>query len=230
MKKFILTNLVMFISLFTYAQQFYTPLTTLTGDAVATTSDGRVISGDIRMVSMGMKGLMSFRIKDAVTEEVHKFEAEEVKTLSIRMDGIAKFETLSQQTSNISRMSKANFKEYETREFIYFHQVEWPDKPGKFLLVQLLNEGWDSKVKVYDYPIKKTGTTSIGGIAVMGGEAKSFIVDFEGKTSIVDRNNYKKTHFDRMFSGCENVMALEEKYKSFEDFALHVFTYEKECN
>lgn len=230
MKKLSITIYLLMFSIASFSQQFVTPLTTLTGAATAETVDGRTISGDIRMVSMGMKGLMSFRIIEYSTGQTHKFVAEEVKKLSVKMDGFAKLETLTQQTSNISRMGKADFEEYEKREFIFFHQVAWPDKPGKYLLVQLLNEGWDSKIKVYDYPIKKTATTSIGGLAIAGNEAKSFVVDYEGTITIIDRANYKKTHFEKMFSGCESVTALEDKFKSFQEFALHVFLYETECN
>lgn len=220
---------LLMVANFAEAQQFLTPVSSLTGDAVAETQDGKTISGDIRMAVLGPKGLIKFRIKDEGTGEVFKFEAEQVKTLRVKMDGLAKLETFAQQTSTISRLSNANFDEAQEREFIYYHTVAWPDKPGKYMLVQLLNAGWESKVKVYDYPAKKTGTTSIGGIDVAGGEAKSYVVDYLGTTSIVDKKNYKKSHFDKMFGGCEAITSLEENQSGFDDFALHVFLFEKEC-
>ena len=212
------------------AQEFVTPLSSLSGDALAETNDGKTIEGRISMATMGMKGLMSFRIKEESTGIAHKFKAEDVKSLRIRIDAMGKMETLSQQTSNITRASKANFNEYREREFIYYHQVEWPEKPGKYMLVQLLNEGWDSKIKVYDFPSKKTATTSVGGFAIAGNEAKSFVVDYMGSTNIVDRRNYKSDHFPKMFGSCDQLSAFDDKQSSFSDFAVHVFIFETECN
>lgn len=212
------------------AQQFLTPLTTLTGDAQVITQDDRTINGDIRMATMGPKGLISFRVKETETGTVHKFAAEDVKTLRLKLDQMAKIELYQQQTATITRLSNANFEEFQEREFIYYHQVAWPGKPDKYLLVQLLNEGWDSKIKVYDYPGgMKTGTTSINGVAVSGGDAKSFVVDYLGETQIVNKRNYEKEHFGRLFGNCPNVVALDPKDRDFNNFALHVFTFETGC-
>lgn len=211
------------------AQQFLTPVSTITGDAVVETQDGRIIEGDIRTAMFGMKGLMSFRIKDAETGEVERFKAEDVKSVRIKMDGWGKLATLNQQTSNLSKMSSADFSEAADREYIYYDQVAWPGKKNKHMLVQLLNAGWADKIKVYDYPSKKTSTTSVGGIAVAGGDAKAYVVSYGGETMIVDKKKYQKTYFSQLFNDCEAFHEMEEKDTRFIHFASHVFLYETAC-
>ncbi|MBK6264331.1 hypothetical protein JKA74_04725 [Marivirga sp. S37H4] len=211
------------------AQQFLTPVNTLTGDAKVETTDGKVIEGDIRTAMFGGKGLMSFRIKDETTGDVTRFKAEEVKSLRVKMDGWGKMAMLSEQTSSLQKMSNANFDESVDREYIYYHTVKWPGKKNKYRLVQLLNAGFDNAIKVYDYPGKKTASVGMGGMTIAGGNAKTYVVAYGGETVLVEKGKYTKKHFDELFKDCPSLNELDKKDKDWREFASHVFINETSC-
>ncbi|WP_296623479.1 hypothetical protein [Marivirga sp.] len=211
------------------AQQFLTPVSTITGDAKVVTKSGDVIEGDIRTAFFGGKGLKSFRIKDAETGDITRFKAEDVESVRIKMDGWGKFSTVMEQTSSLQKMATADFNESVDREYIYYHTVLWPGKKNKYMLSQLLNAGFDSKIKVYDYPAKKTASAGIGGITVVGGNAKKYVVAIDGETHMVEKGKYKKRDFDLLFSDCEKLNSLDKGDKDWSDMAAHVFIYDTEC-
>lgn len=214
------------------AQQFLTPVNTLTGDAKVVTKDGKVVEGDIRTAMFSGKGLKSFRIKDEETGEKIRFKAEEVESLRIKMDAWAKFATKMEQTSSIQKISKANFDEAVDREYIYYHSVKWPNKKNKYILSQLLNAGFDSKIKVYDYPSgKKTASVGVAGMSIAGGNAKEYVVKLEGEeeTYMALKRKYDDEYFDTFFTNCDKLTSLEKNDKEWNEFAAHVFIYETEC-
>lgn len=215
------------------AQQFLTPVNSLTGDAKVVTLDGDVVEGDIRTALFSGKGLKSFRIKDMETGDVTRFKAEDVQSLRIKMDAWGKFLTLGEQTSNLQKMSRADFNESVDREYIYYHTVKWPEKKNKYILSQLLNPGFDSKIKVYDYPAgKQTASIGVGGMSVMGGNAKEYVVKLEGQeeTFMALKRKYDDEYFDMFFGDCEKLSSLDKDDKEWDDFAAHVFIYETECD
>ncbi|MGM0581165.1 MAG: hypothetical protein ACQETL_10825 [Bacteroidota bacterium] len=214
------------------AQQFLTPVNSLTGDAKVVTKDGEVIKGDIRSAFFSGKGLKSFRIKDAETGEKTRFKADEVESLRIKMDAWAKFATKMEQTSSVQKMSEANFEEAVDREYIYYHSVKWPKKRKKYILSQLLNAGFDSKIKVYDYPAgKKTASVGIGGMDIAGGNAKEYVVKLgdQEETIMALKRKYDKEYFDMFFGDCEKLSSLDKNEKEWDEFAAHVFIYDTEC-
>ncbi|PLX12435.1 MAG: hypothetical protein C0598_05975 [Marinilabiliales bacterium] len=126
--------------------QFVTPINTISGTAEVTTLDGIIIKGDIKMASFGNNGMTSFYIKDEAGVK-QKFKASEVKQLKLKVDGLAKLEIIGEQSSNLSKLANSNFKEVVDREYIYWNRVKHHDK-DKYLLLQLLNPGFDSLLEV----------------------------------------------------------------------------------
>jgi hypothetical protein len=170
---------------------------------------------------------MSLTIKPANSDEKLRFKAEGVARLRIKIDGLAKLEMLADKTSNLKKLANADFNEIIDRKYAYYEQVKIPGKE-KFVLTQLLNPGFDSKIRVFDKPIAKTGETSINGIAVSGGEARAYYVVANGETLEVTKGKYAKEYFAKLFGSCSE-MATEFPKPEFDDFATHVLYFEKIC-
>lgn len=209
------------------AQQFVTPLQSISGAALVTTVDGKEIPCEIRSALFGMNGLASMTVRDTVTGEKLKFKAEQVARLRVKIDALARMEMLADKTSNLKKLRDADFSEITDREYAYYDQVQIPGK-DVFVLIQLLNPGFDSKIKVYDKPMAKTGETEIGGIAVSGGQAKAYYVIRDGVTTEISRGKYAKTFFPLLFSGCPELIAAFPD-PEFADFAEHVLYFETKC-
>ncbi|MFK7923620.1 MAG: hypothetical protein AB8H47_16805 [Bacteroidia bacterium] len=212
-----------------FGQTFLTPVNALTGDATTVTQDGKEISGDIRLAVFGSRGLKSFTIKDAEGTK-HKFKAEEIATLKVKVDGLAKLAMISEQTSSIKKMVNADFDEMSDREFIYYEKVQVPGK-SKYVLAQLLNPGWDSKIKVYNNPLGgETQQVGVGGVALAGGEDKTYLVVANGEPSMILKKKQYKKAFPQLFASCQEIAAnFQEKEAKFKYFAEHVFAYEVGC-
>ena len=212
------------------AQKFVTPLTSLTGKAQVETMDGRTIHGTITESNVGFKGLTSIKIKDSATKESTKFKAEELKSLKVKMDLSAKAETIEKQTGSLFSMLHANSKETSQREYIYYNSVAFPEKADKILLLELLNEGFDSKIKVYENSAEIKSSTSMFGLQLKDGEAKTYIIVVNGVSSFVKKSSFKEKYFDKLFAGCPALASMTEKQVDFNDFAKYVYQFDKNCN
>ncbi len=209
------------------AQGFVTPLTSISGETLLTTTDGKEIPCEIKMAMFGPTGIMSLTVKDNATGEKVRYKAEQVAKLRVKIDGLAKLEMIADKTSNLKKMMNADFNEITERKYAYYEQVQIPGK-DKYVLTQLLNPGFDNKIKVYDKPMAKTGETSVGGIAVSGGEARAYFILKDGVTLEITRGKYAREYFKQLFSGCPDLLKAYPE-PEFADFAEHVLYYERLC-
>lgn len=215
----------LFIFQLTKAQEFLTPLETLTGKVQVTTVDGKTVYGKITSVSFEARGLGNFRVRDSATDEVIKFTPENVKTLQVKMTFNNRMETIEKQS--MFKLLKSKGKEVSEREYITFNLVTYPEKKDKILLLQLLNPDFSSKIQVYEHKVGGKSSTSILGIETELNEATSFIIVINGVSSFVEKKKYKTDYFDKIFASCPELMAMPEKEVSFSDFAKHVSIFEK---
>jgi hypothetical protein len=215
----------LFIFQLTKAQEFLTPLETLTGKVQVTTVDGKTVYGKLTSVSFEARGLGNFRVKDSATDEVIKFTPENVKTLQVKMTFNNRMETIEKQS--MFKLLKSKGKEVSEREYITFNLVTYPEKKDKILLLQLLNPDFSSKIQVYEHKVGGKSSTSILGIETELNEATSFIIVINGVSSFVEKKKYKTDYFDKIFASCPELMAMPEKEVSFSDFAKHVSIFEK---
>jgi hypothetical protein len=215
----------LFIFQLTKAQEFLTPLETLTGKVQVTTVDGKTVYGKLTSVSFEARGLGNFRVKDSATDEVIKFTPENVKTLQVKMTFNNRMETIEKQS--MFKLLKSKGKEVSEREYITFNLVTYPEKKDKILLLQLLNPDFSSKIQVYEHKVGGKSSTSILGIETELNEATSFIIVINGVSSFVEKKKYKTDYFDKIFASCPELMAMPEKGVSFSDFAKHVSIFEK---
>jgi hypothetical protein len=215
----------LFIFQLTKAQEFLTPLETLTGKVQVTTVEGKTVYGKLTSVSFEARGLGNFRVKDSATDEVIKFTPENVKTLQVKMTFNNRMETIEKQS--MFKLLKSKGKEVSEREYITFNLVTYPEKKDKILLLQLLNPDFSSKIQVYEHKVGGKSSTSILGIETELNEATSFIIVINGVSSFVEKKKYKTDYFDKIFASCPELMAMPEKGVSFSDFAKHVSIFEK---
>jgi hypothetical protein len=228
MKMHYLKKIVVVVFMFAtinLSAQFVTPLSSISGPAEVTTLDGEVLKGDVKFASFGPSGMVSFKLKDKDGNS-RKFKSVEVQQLKLKIDGLAKMEIISEQSSNLNKLAKSNFKEVVEREYIYWQRVKHPEKE-KYYLFQLLNPGFDDLLKVYDLPNAKSGGSSIGGVAVKGNEATAYYVVKGGKTIKVSKKKYKKQDFKLLFGDCQQI--IDNNEPDFKAFAEHVFFYNELC-
>jgi len=213
------------------AQSFVTPLKSITGDATVITVDGKTLHGKVRSSIMGTRGISRLGFTENNGTK-HSFKAVDIKHLKIKVDGLARLELIDDKTSNLKKLINADFDEIVDRQYIYYDKVVLPNKSDSYRLLQLVNPGFDQKIKVYYNPIGQSGTTTIGDVVVSGNEARSYIVLKQGKpgSEVIKKAKYKKKHFSSLFGDCPKLQSMyPSKEIRFYDFAEHVVIYNSLC-
>ena len=137
---------------------------------------------------------------------------------------------ITEAGSSISEMANTNFNDIVNREWVIFETALTPKKNDTKRLLQLLNAGFDSKLKVFSEPSAKTGGLNIGGLQLTGGEDKAYLFVKGGEKAFkVKKGSYSK-NFEELFADCPKMI---EAYKNdkikWDDVALHVFYYNQFC-
>jgi hypothetical protein len=223
-KHLVLLSAILLLSSMIHAQ-FLTPLSSISGPAEVIKLDGSTIKGKIKYASFGPNGMMSFMLLDEQGNK-NKFKASDIEQLKLKVDGLAKIEIITEQSSNIKKLANSNFSEVVEREYIYWKRVKHPTK-DKYLLLQLLNPGFDDKLQVYDMPNARSGETSSGNIGISGNEPTEYYVVKDGNTLIIRKKKYKKQDFQILFNDCPKI--IENNKADFKHFAEHVFFYNELC-
>lgn len=160
-----------------------------------------------------------------------KLEPENVATLSVKASKMAKLSMMAESTQSIKTAAKADFNEIAQREFIIFETGLRDKKKDKPRLMQLLNPGFDSKIKVFADPnAKETKGIGMAGVKLTGGVDKSylFVVNKE-KAVKVKKGNYKK-NFDELYASCPTMVETFSGEKTkWKDVAGHVFVFDQIC-
>ena len=234
--KYHITVLVFLISLYvSNAQSFIQPLdnvsSMLGSAAIVTDTDGNEHEGKLSKGLLMMGHLKSFTLKSEDGSK-RKFKSEEVSLLKVKVSGLMKFTMKAESLTSVKNVTKTDFNEIANKEWLVFEQALINRKKDKPRLLQILNPGFDSKIKVYADPnAKQTKGLKLGGIKATGGADKSYLlVKNQAKAVKVKKGKYDKG-FEELFNDCE-VMTDHfggSKIK-FKDLAAHVFVYDQSCD
>ena len=228
----------MFLSLFSivYAQSFITPFSSglpASEDVVIELKSGEEVTGKVSMGMVVFGRLLSITIKDTDGNK-RKFKTKEglMKRIKVKLGKYAKaLLKMDAASKSLVGALTADYAEMDKREWAIYELALRPKKKDKYDMMQLLNPGFDSVIKIYNDP-KAKETKGLGGLT--GGEKKSYLAVVNGGKSMkIEKGKYKyKKQFTELYNGCESLMS---KYKSknikvkWDDFAKHVAQYDKDC-
>ena len=172
------------------------------------------------------KGLI-FRVAGSTPDgQKFKHEADQIQELGLTSADFAKFLSLQESTRSVARMQRNKVSE-SMRDLVIFYN-ERLDDPKREALLQLVNPGFDSQIRVYDDPFSAE-TMSVGfGVQVSGGLEASYYVKVRGQVIRLKKRNYVEM-FRPLFDSCAPVMARYGKDIAWRDFGDHVFMLDQEC-
>ena len=116
--------------------------------------------------------------------------------------------------------------------YVYFEGANVDLKQGdRVLLLQLLNPGFSSKLKVFfDPKAKETTGVGFGGLTVAGGLEKSYYIQRGDEAAYkMKKKDYKKD-FENFYKDCSEIYQEYGEKPDWPDFAKHVFYYSENCN
>lgn len=162
--------------------------------------------------------------------EKQKFTPDQLVSMKIRSSDLLKMMMISESGSSLSELGNTNFNDILNREYIIFETALTPKKTDTKRLLQLLNAGFDNRIKVFAEPSAKTGGLNVGGIQVTGGEDAAYLFVKGGEKSIrVKKGSYDKD-FGELYGDCPRMMEAFQNGKiKWDDLALHVYYYNQLC-
>jgi len=212
-----------------FAQQFIEPVENpMSKECYLTLKNGVETKCEFKSATMS-NGIKSMTIVDENGVKI-KYKAEEVEKLRMKMTTLAKIGTIMDGSESLADAADLDVNEIIEREFVIWEQALLPKKKDKYALLQLLNPGFDDRIKVYENPMGQESGLAVGGLQVTGGEEKSFLVVKDGeKSTKIKKGSYKKD-FSMLFGDCTEMLKIlsDEKIK-FQDMALHILYYELNC-
>ncbi|MEP0365898.1 MAG: hypothetical protein ABJN36_10460 [Cyclobacteriaceae bacterium] len=233
--KRILSGIVLCMGMWIADAQYFAPeldnsSINMSKEVYAVTNAGDTIRGKMGAAMIGNGQLRSFTIKQEDGTK-SKFKSPDVKLLAIKPSKLQNLES-AMSVPNVMKASEIDFDAVMNREWVFFEQALLPKKKDKYVMMQLLNPGFDSKIKVYlDPNANESMGVGIGGIQVAGGEDKSYLVVYDGnKSEVYKKKRYKKEALTLLYKDCE---VFKENYKGekfdWSDFAEHVLVYDQMC-
>lgn len=213
------------------AQGFITPVEEVphANECYIIKTDGSRIEGKVRSYDIG-EGIKAITLTETNGSRL-KVPALEIRELGVKSTGLVKLELMAESTETVRKLSKANFEEIANREYIIYQQALMPGKKDKYALLQLLNPGFDSVIKVFQDPwANETKGLTFGATSLTGEEDKSYLfVKNNARAFKVKKGGYKN-EFESIFGDCPKMIQIYggEKLR-FKDAAQHVWVYDQAC-
>lgn len=199
------------------------------GKLVIALKDGRVL--DARMV--GASSLFGSVVKMTVRDrdgQKHKLKADEVDEITMPVDDLWRAVMVNRSTDSVEEIWKTDFERIFEVEELTFHSVRHP-RSKRVAIRQLINPGFDSRIRVYELPNSKEGTAGSDGISWFGGMSKAYLViKDDGDVERVKQREYRKKVFPRLYADCPELLErFRGDLRKFKFFAEHVYIYDQMC-
>ena len=193
-------------------------------------NDGTEITGKIKKVKR-KKGLL---ISVAINTDAGALTLlpDEINHMYLPPSGLDKFSRSVDEAYTMSKWDRDDVESDLIKDgYVYFEKAKVNLKgKERVMLMQLLNPGFSSKIRVYFDPFaQETTRAGIGGLTVAGGLDKSYYIQRgEEPAYRMKKKEYRKD-FENFFEDCPTLFKEYEK-PDWPDFAKHVFHYSEKCN
>ena len=191
---------------------------------------GDTIHGKLMNTSYDTDRLKSFTLKTDGGKR--KFKTADAKVLAVKPWIDPDQDSGPISLPNLMRATDPEFNAIVITDWVFYEKVQLPTKKEKYAFIQLLNPGFDSKIKIYVHQnADKTATLEMKGITLAGDDDQSHLVVINGgKSELIRKRNYKDQALSKLYKDCNVIkeMYAGDKFR-WKDFAKHVFIYDQKC-
>lgn len=198
-------------------------------ECVVALKSGEEITGKFAGGVYVNNGLTKIKVKLGDGENA-KFTPEQVVSLKVKASKLMKLSMISDAGSSIQELASADLNSIVQREWVLFETAVTPRQKETQRILQLLNPGFDSRIKVFAEPNAKTGGLSIGGIQVTGGEDRVYLFVKGGEKAFKVKKGSYRENFQELYSDCPLMLERFQGEKiRWDDVALHIYAYNQLC-
>lgn len=194
------------------------------------TMNNDTIKGTFIIIA-NLENITSLTIKDE-NDEKHKLKEEDIKSVLVKFTDMDKYATYAEGASSIKKMNQLDLKEIRSSEYFIWERA-YSLKKGKIQILQLVNPGFDSKIKVYRDPkAQETMGIGVAGISITGGIEKSYLVVRNQEDFAIEVKKSKfNDQFDELFgTECSSINTLKSNKKpDWDDLPDYVFVNDQLC-
>ena len=196
-------------------------------DCFLVNMNGDTLNGVLGAVTMNGSGITKFALKRE--QEKLKIAAETIKSLVVFPDNFTVFEDVALLPAVKSIKNEDFMAVLPKDNRVIYETIQLPGRSERFLMAQLLNPGFDNKLKIYaHHNAESSGETTIDGVAISGMNDDRHFASIEGQRPILVENwGYRKKALETLFNNCSELKDLKLKWK---DFASHVFIFDQNCD
>lgn len=205
-------------------------------ESYLTLKDGTEVTGFIKDIDR-KKGLIE-EIKLKVNGKKVKYKPEDIDFMYLMPSGFDKFTKAYDGAFDITELEKDRTLNQRTlnqdlieKGYVYFETVDVKiKKKTRTLLMQLINPGYDSKIRVYHDPFASESTSlGFGGIKVAGGDKKSYYVKVGDGIAYKLKSKHYKKQWKTIFEECSGIEKAFEGKMKWKKFSEHIYHYTTEC-
>lgn len=214
------------------AQHFLIPSFSFSGKKIAylTMADGTEQQVYIKSIDR-KKGLIEELKVEDQSGKKYKLAPDQIKHMYLMPSGLDQMGKDLEKTFDTKNWHDDELDPTKLKEgYVYFEQAEVLVKGKKMtMLMQLLNPGFSTKIKVYHDPYAaETAAVGIGGFTLAGGDDKSYYVSVRGQTAYkLEKKNYKE-EYSKIFGFCSPLKNKFEDVK-WSQFDEHVYEHFLNC-
>jgi hypothetical protein len=208
-----------------YAINFSAPIPLAMGKGTVVTVDGVEHVGKVTGKLRGQNALASVKIKNDAGKL--SFTADQVSRVSISPSSLTELAGTVRGLSSVREAQNTTFNNQ-----IVYEQITMPD--GDVILLQLINPGFDSMLKVYADPsllARESAGVSVGGLKLTGGIPSTlYVKPSQGEDGLrrIERPNYGNLAAE-LFSGVCPGYVLGETDPDYLNMPDHVLGVHEQC-
>jgi hypothetical protein len=217
-----------------FSQKFLNPSFTFSHkhESYITLKNGEKLTGTLDKLRR-KKGLLESVVFVDTENKTHKLSASDIAHMYLMPSGFDKFSAGMEFLSDATMWEDNDLeKDVIGKGYVYFEQSEvLVGKKKQVLLLQLLNPSYSNKIKVYHDPYaQETASAGVGGITMVGGDAKSYYVSKGGKTAIrLKKKNYRDL-IPEFYGDCPDFVEKLGKTPRWSEFEKQVYDYSTSCS
>lgn len=234
MKKAVTTCLLFsfLMSFSLHAQKFLKPFETISHKKTTyiIMEDGSEIQGKVKKLKR-KKGLIKEINIKGESGKKRTIPIEDIKYAYLPQSGWDKLVKVDDFMYDSQQWNNGLYDKDRLKDgYAYFEKAEVQVKKKKMvLLMQLLNPGACSRLKVYHNPFaNETAGLGVGGIRVTGGKDKSYYVSHDNELAFKLQKKKYKNMYSEIFGDCK---AIKNEFgsASWKKFEKAAFMYNEEC-
>jgi hypothetical protein len=234
MKNIIILFLLAFCSNSMMAQDFLEGAERFSSkkESFLTLKDGTEVTGFIKDLDR-KKGLIK-KIELKVDGKKVKYKPEDVDFMYLMPSGWDKFARGYDNLFDLTEQQKDRSLNQELIKegYVYFETVDVKiKKKTRTLLMQLVNPGYDTKIRVYHDPFaSESASLGFGGLKVAGGHKKSYYVKKGDDVAYKLKSKSYKKEWKNLFAECKKIDKAFKGKMKWKSFSQHIHHFTTKCD